>query len=196
MSPEQITHGAIDRRSDVYSLGIVLYELTTRKRMFKGKNEVEAIQLAFEANVVKPSAIWPDYPPELERIVMRALERSPERRYQTARDLQVDLEAFARDRKLEISSAALAEWMEKTFGPKREIWHSLPLRAESGEARPENTAATRKVSEEELAKLPARLIGVRAPRPRRSALVATLVTLLCLSVGGGALALRYRASEP
>lgn len=193
MSPEQITHGAIDRRSDVYALGIVLYELTTRKRMFKGANEVEAIRLAYEANVVKPTEIWPDYPPELERIVMRALERSPERRYQTAREFQLDLEAFARDRKLEISSAALAEWMEKTFGPKREIWHTLPLLSESVDLAPENTAATRKVSDEELAKLPARF-GAHPRRSRRSALIATLVILLCLSVGGGALSWRHRAT--
>jgi len=153
MSPEQVAQGRVDRRSDVFALGIVLYELTTGKRLFKGGNEVETMRLVLDAKVAKPSEVIPAYPPELERIVMRALERSAERRYQTARDLQFDLEAFARDQKLQISSAALAEWMEAAFGPKREIWHLLPGDATAQTpAKPsdEPTAATRKVSHEEL----------------------------------------------
>ena len=80
-----------------------------------------------EAKVTRPCEVIPDYPADLERIVMKALERMPERRYQTARELQMDLEGFARNQKLEVSSAALAEWMEAAFGPKQEIWHTLPL---------------------------------------------------------------------
>ncbi len=60
---------------------------------------------------------------------MRMLEKDPDKRYASARDLQLDLEAFARDRRLHISSAGLADWMETSFGPKREIWHSLPAAA-------------------------------------------------------------------
>jgi hypothetical protein len=194
MSPEQIAQGPVDRRSDVFSLGIVLYELTTRTRLFKAKNEVETMKQVLDAQVVKPSDVVPGYPPELERIVLRALERSAERRYQTARELQFDLEAFARDQKIQISSAALAEWMEKTFGPKREIWHELPaLVAQAKEAKaPENTAATRKVPHAELA-------NMAPPRPRgRARQMATAAAmLLVLLVGGGAFALlRRSAVEP
>jgi hypothetical protein len=195
MSPEQIAQGTVDRRSDVFSLGIVLYELTTRRRLFKAANEVETMKQVLDAKVAKPSDLVPGYPPELERIVMRALERSVERRYQTARELQFDLEAFARDQRIQISSAALAEWMEKTFGPKREIWHELPaLVAQAREAKaPESTAATRKVPHAVLAKM--------APFPRarvRGRRMATAATmLLVLLVGGGAFALlRRSASEP
>ena len=193
MSPEQIAQGAVDRRSDVFSLGIVLYELTTRTRLFKAPNEVETMKQVLDAKVVKPSEVVPGYPPELERIVMRALERSADRRYQTARELQFDLEAFARDQKIQISSAALAEWMEKTFGPKREIWHELPeLMAQVKEANAqEGTAATRKVPHAELANM--------APRPRaRGRRMATAAAmLLVLLVGGGAFALlRRSAVEP
>ena len=195
MSPEQVSQGAVDRRSDVFSLGIVLYEITTRKRLFKAASEVETLQLVLGAKVTPPSQVVPGYPPELERIVLRALERAPERRYQTARDLQVDLEAFARDQKLEISSATLAEWMEAEFGPKREIWHTLPALADTTPARAsaqkEHTAATRKVEHAELAELsPARL---GQPNRRRS-LVAAAAMLAVLLIGGGAFALLRRSS--
>jgi tRNA A-37 threonylcarbamoyl transferase component Bud32 len=201
MSPEQIAQGPVDRRSDVYTLGIVLYELTTRSRLFKAANDVETMQLALEAKVAHPSTIVPDYPPELARIVLRALARSPEKRYQTARDLQIDLEGFARDQKLEISSAALAEWLEGTFGPKREIWHILPGLAGQADgldalAAGENTAATRKVSEKDLAKLPPDLLeAVRPGRARpRAAIAAVTLSLLVLLIGGGAFAWRHRSA--
>ena len=192
MSPEQIAQGPVDRRSDVFSLGIVLYELTTRTRLFKAKNEVETMKQVLDAQVVKPSDVVPGYPPELERIVLRALERSAERRYQTARELQFDLEAFARDQKIQISSAALAEWMETTFGPKREIWHELPaLVAQAKDAKaPESTAATRKVAHADLA-------SASRPRGRGRRMATAAAMLLVLLVGGGAFALlRRSAVEP
>jgi serine/threonine protein kinase len=201
MSPEQISQGSVDRRSDVFALGIVLYELTTRKRLFKGTNEIETMQLVLDTRIPRPSEVVPDYPPDLERIVMRALEHSPDRRYQSARELQVELEAFARDQKLQISSAGLAEWMEATFGAKREIWHLLPALSAESESAPrpnEPTAATRKVSHAELHD-PQGTTGSQRSRPsrRRTPIVAAAVTLLVLLVGGGAFALRQRAAlEP
>ena len=195
MSPEQVAQGSVDRRSDVFALGIVLYELTTGKRLFKGGNEVETMRLVLDANVAKPSEVIPAYPPDLERIVLRALERSPERRYQSARDLQFDLEAFARDQKLQISSAALAEWMEAAFGPKREIWHLLPTDANTQTpANPsELTAATRKVTHEALHELGPNL-RPRA-RSRRVMLIAAAALLLIPLIAGGTVALRRSADS-
>jgi len=128
MSPEQLHNRPIDRRSDVFSLGIMLFEITTGTRLFKGENDVETMRLVLEGAVPAPSTHLADYPPELERIVLHALEKDPDRRYPSARALQLDLEAFARDNRLHVSSAALAEWMERTFGPKQELWRTLPLR--------------------------------------------------------------------
>jgi hypothetical protein len=195
MSPEQVAQGTVDRRSDVFALGIVLYELTTGKRLFKGANEVETLRLVLDTKVPKPSEWIPAYPPELERIVMRALERSPDRRYQSARDLQFDLEGFARDQKLQISSAALAEWMEGTFGPKREVWHDLPAASAEANvdtpARPgEDTAATRKVAHAELADLPVIVNARSQSRSRRTTLIVAATLLLVPLIGGAALALR------
>jgi serine/threonine protein kinase len=199
MSPEQVSRGTVDRRSDVFALGIVLYELTVGQRLFKGTDEVETLRAVVEMKVRPPSEAVAGYPAGLERIVMKALERAPERRYQSAREMQVDLEAFTRDQKLEISSAALAEWMEAKFGPKREIWHTLPaLPADSsdpsGSPSAEKTAATRKVPHAAIEAAG----GAPTPssRARRTVLAAAIAMLLVL-VGGGAFAWRYAgAREP
>jgi serine/threonine protein kinase len=126
MSPEQVGGKRLDRRSDLFSLGIVLYEMSTSTRLFQGPSDAEVMRAVQETSIRPPSAFVPGYPRALEGIVMRALSRDPAERYQRGRDLQIDLESFARDHKLQLSSAALADWMEQTFGPKPELWHTLP----------------------------------------------------------------------
>ncbi len=126
MSPEQVSGETLDRRSDLFALGIVLYEMSTSTRLFQAPSDAEVMRAVQETSIRPPSLFVPGYPPALERIVMRALSRNPADRYQRGRDLQIELESFARDHKLQLSSAALAEWMEQTFGPKPEIWHTLP----------------------------------------------------------------------
>src|SRR6185503_8036861 len=108
-------------------------------RLFRAENDAEVMRLVLDKVIVPPTKILRDYPPALERIVMRALNRDPEQRYQRGRDLQKDLEIFARDQGLRLSSAVLAEWMEQTFGPKTEIWHRLPAPAEP---RPDSRSTT------------------------------------------------------
>ncbi len=139
MSPQQCRSLPLDRRSDVFSMGIVLYELTTHTRLFKSDSEVETIRLVTDAIVPPPSSRVPGYSPALEAIVMKALRAEPEDRYATARDLQVALEAFVGDSGLVTSSALLGEWMELTFGPKIEPWR---MDAEGAAARAAVTTAT------------------------------------------------------
>ncbi len=122
MSPEQAKSEPLDRRSDVFALGIMLYELTTRTRLFKGDSEFAILKQIVEGDVTPPSALQPDYPPELERIVLKALTKDRKQRYQSAEELQDDLETFARDRRLAISPIALARFMERVFGKKIEAW--------------------------------------------------------------------------
>ena len=134
----------IDRRSDLFSLGIVLYEITTHTRLFKGQTEVRHhAHGARRRRSRRRRRTIPTIRPSSSAIVMRALEKDPDKRYASARDLQLELEAFARDRRLHISSAGLADWMETSFGPKREIWHSLPAPA----APPPSAAPAPAVSE-------------------------------------------------
>jgi serine/threonine protein kinase len=125
MSPEQCRGEPLDRRSDVFSIGILLYEFTTGHRLFKGDNEFAILNLIVNQDVTPPSQIRPGYPPLLEQIVLRALARERDQRYSTAEELQSDLEGFAREMRLGVSAIALGRFMEALFGKKTDPWHEI-----------------------------------------------------------------------
>jgi serine/threonine-protein kinase len=118
MSPEQASGQEIDWRSDVFATGVMLFELTTGRRLFKGASEFETLKLIVDKEYPRPSEIKPDYPPALERIVMRALEKTREARYQSAREMQGDLEAFVREERIPVSTVSLTTWMSWLFEDK------------------------------------------------------------------------------
>ena len=91
MSPEQCRGEPLDRRSDIFSLGIVLYELTTLRRLFKRTNELQVMKAITEDPIPRPSREAPDYPQALEDICVRALARDPAQRYATAAEMREDL---------------------------------------------------------------------------------------------------------
>jgi serine/threonine protein kinase len=116
MSPEQCRGDEVDRRSDVYSLGILLYELTTGTRLYGGQhNEFKLLQQIANVDVPPPSTRIPGYPPELEMIVMRALSRDLDERYGAAEEMHVDLERFAARARLVLSSVELRRYMRELF---------------------------------------------------------------------------------
>ena len=77
MSPEQCMGGDVDHRSDIFSLGILLYEMTTMTRLFKAKTEMDVIDMVANARVPPPTSRVPKYPPALEAIVMKTLHKEP-----------------------------------------------------------------------------------------------------------------------
>jgi eukaryotic-like serine/threonine-protein kinase len=92
MPPEQILGEEPDRRSDVYSAAVVLWELLTGRRLFEGPDNFNLIPKIIEADLDPPSAIVPEVPRPLDAIVMRALNRAPDARYESARAFAVALE--------------------------------------------------------------------------------------------------------
>jgi serine/threonine protein kinase len=94
MSPERLTGLRADRTADIFALGIVLWELTTGRRLFLGNTHAATIDRVVACEVPPPTTFVPGYPSELEAIVMRALSRDPSRRYPTARDLSRALERY------------------------------------------------------------------------------------------------------
>ena len=84
MSPEQIEQRELDVRSDVFSAGIVLWETTLMRRLFAGSTELETVRLVARSEVPRPRSIEPNYPVDLEAVVMTALARDPADRFQTA----------------------------------------------------------------------------------------------------------------
>jgi eukaryotic-like serine/threonine-protein kinase len=95
MSPEQVEGKEVDARSDIFSFGAVLYEMLTARRAFPGKSQLSVASAILEKDPEPISALQPMTPPMLERTVKRCLEKEPEDRWQTARDLLLEMKWIA-----------------------------------------------------------------------------------------------------
>jgi eukaryotic-like serine/threonine-protein kinase len=122
MSPEQCKGKPIDRRSDIFALGIVLYELTTLRRAFKGNDDFETMKRIVAGDLVLPSTVVPGFPRELEAIILTALASDPAARFQTGQELIEALDALAVRAKLTGSNTAMGRFMQQLFGTKKEPW--------------------------------------------------------------------------
>ncbi|MBK07524.1 MAG: hypothetical protein CL920_19350 [Deltaproteobacteria bacterium] len=94
MSPEQVKGQTLDRRSDLFSLGIVMFELATHQRPFHGKTDIDMLRAILEIGPQPIDHLRPDFPHELNRIITRCLSKDRDNRYQSAREVQWDLENF------------------------------------------------------------------------------------------------------
>jgi hypothetical protein len=116
MSPEQCQSSLVDRRSDLFSLGIVLYEMTTITRLFYGDNEFATMNRIVTKDVEPPSTRIDGYPPLLEKVVLRALRRDPAQRYQTGLEMQLELEHAASELGLVGSPRELGAFVAEICG--------------------------------------------------------------------------------
>jgi serine/threonine-protein kinase len=98
MAPEQMRGERVDRRADVYSVGVMLWEAATGRRLWKGKPDVAILQEVMSGRAPSPSSVNPSVPPRLEAICNRALSPNREDRYATAAELATDIEALLEDR--------------------------------------------------------------------------------------------------
>jgi hypothetical protein len=115
MSPEVVNGQHKDARSDLFSTGILLYELTVGQRLFR-VNSYESLRRVLADPILPPRHIRPGYPEELERIVMRALEIRPELRYGSASAMWEDLEDFAFSFGLRLSRLRLGRYVRQMLG--------------------------------------------------------------------------------
>jgi eukaryotic-like serine/threonine-protein kinase len=109
MAPEQILGEPIDRRADVFSLGVLLFELTTRTRLYSAHSNITAMKQIIDGTIPDPAERRPGYPPELAQVLRRALARHPGERYPTARAFADDLDRVARELRWSLSRAAVAD---------------------------------------------------------------------------------------
>ena len=96
MSPEQALGRTVDHRSDLFAVGVVLYEMATGRRPFNGPSEAAMYDALLHASVAAPSAVRPDLPPAIDSVIGRALEKDRELRYQSAADLGAELKRLQR----------------------------------------------------------------------------------------------------
>ena len=113
MSPEQFGRGELDHRSDIFTLGIVLYETTVSTRLFRSDSEYEAMRKITSGEITPPSALRSDYPQRLEQIVLKALALEPEDRYATAAEFQAELEDWLFDQRTRVGRRQVGNYVER-----------------------------------------------------------------------------------
>ena len=122
MAPEQARGEAVDRRSDVFALGVLAYELTTQTRAFHSPTPFETMRRTFHGEVEPPSRRVAGYPPALEDVVMTALATDPADRFQDADAMRIALEQIARELGATLGDDPVIRTLERLFPPRLEPW--------------------------------------------------------------------------
>jgi len=186
MSPEQCRGDELDRRSDVFALAILLWELLAARRLYGGRSDFGIMKSIVETDAPRLSLVWHDCPPELEAIVMRGLRREREARPQSAEELQLALEAFARERRLPVSNAGLAHYVRGLFGGDAELTaraeHTTTLYDVNAAADEDDDDSATVVDGVVSTAAPLRVTRAVARRPRRGWLAPSLA-VLALAIG-------------
>lgn len=135
LSPEVVEGKEVDPRADIYSSGIILWEMLCGRRLFTGKTDNDTIELVRKGEIPKPSSLRGEIDPELDKILLRALAKNPKRRYQSAREMEQELAAFLFKHNLRVTSADLAAWLRGLDDSSETIIVDVPtlLRAEMEE---------------------------------------------------------------
>ena len=115
MAPEKLRGNAGDRRSDLWSLGCVMWEALTLKRLFKGGNDNDTMKQVLETTIAPPSTVNKDVPVAFDAIVMKALARDVDERYATAKQLATDIEEVLRQHAYGGKNDVIARYMQATF---------------------------------------------------------------------------------
>ncbi|NNE18196.1 MAG: serine/threonine protein kinase [Myxococcales bacterium] len=180
MAPEQMTSAVVDRRVDVWALGTVLWELLTLRKLFLRETDVNTMYAVLSGEIQPPSEFRNDVSAELDEIVLKALERSPDARWQSAREMGKALRRYLAKQDELIGPAEVADWMRELFPSgelrKRELM-DIALSREGVELDAEVTAGAE--SGERVSRFPALAVGrIPAAPPLPASLLVMLIGVL------------------
>ena len=115
LSPEAVDGRQVDHRADIFSVGVVLWELLANRRLFLGKSEMETVELVQKADVPSLTLLNPDVPEELDKLVQKSLARDPRKRFHSCREMGDALTAFLFSKGLKVTTYDLAEFIRSAF---------------------------------------------------------------------------------
>jgi serine/threonine protein kinase len=115
MSPEQARGMQLDRRTDVFALGIILFELLTQRRLFASDDDMRTLRLVKECRIPRPSKYNPSIGPELDRIVLKALAKEKAERYSSAFEFYEDIQIFLQEKFPRFMASDFSKFMKATF---------------------------------------------------------------------------------
>lgn len=198
MSPEQAWGKDLDHRSDIFSLGLVLYEMITGRKAFAGDSELSILEQVRSPKLLSPREIDPSVPAQLDRIVMKALHEDRDKRYQKAAELQAELEAVLQASKPVPGAGELGAFLAELEGrgravPAAESKPAAPAAAPPAPSRPA-PSPVRPVAPPPPRPAPALAVST-PPTARRSSLALIAAAVAVVIIGAGVWLMLNRAPE-
>jgi serine/threonine protein kinase len=118
MSPEQVRGAEVDRTTDIFALGVVLWELTTNQRLFRMETDLDTLEKVQACIVPAPSTIVPNFPQELESVILKALAKRKQDRFQTAREFSRALQGFLMRQGAMVGPEEVSQYVRAVFGDR------------------------------------------------------------------------------
>lgn len=202
MAPEQARGQAVDRRTDIFAIGIVLYEILTGHKLFKGDNDFDTLEKVREAKVEPPpTSLNSQVDPELEAMILKALAKEPDHRYQSASEMQTALEDHMSRKGYDFSTVRLAQYLQNLFQhdieqDSQRFQIAMGTTVSMGIADQSTVVRRHAPASESTPSQPSRRLPTPTPTPKPAGPAAFLSTILTVMIVMGSATLLSMINPP